>query len=117
MLIIGGSVTGKTNVFLNLIKEQDSDDLIDKIYSYAKDLNEPKYQFLIKERKNVGMKHLNYSKVFIEHWNNINDIHNNINDYSPTGKRRILIVLDDMIADIMTNKKLQAIIKELFIGS
>ena len=45
MLIIGGSVTGKTNVLLNLIKEQDSDDLIDKIYSYAKDLNEPKSVF------------------------------------------------------------------------
>ena len=47
MLIIGGSGSGKTNALLNLIKEQDSDSLIDKIYLYAKDLNEPKYQFLI----------------------------------------------------------------------
>ena len=51
MLIIGGSGSGKTNAFLNLIKEQDSDVLTDKIYFYAKDLNEPKYQLLIK--KNV----------------------------------------------------------------
>ena len=49
MLIIGGSGSGKTNALLNLIKEQDSDNLIDKIYLYAKDLNEPKYQFLVKK--------------------------------------------------------------------
>ena len=49
MLIVGGSGAEKTNALLNLIKEQDSDNLIDKIYLYAKDLNEPKYQFLIKK--------------------------------------------------------------------
>ena len=42
MLIIGGSGSGKTNTLLNLIKEQDSDNLIDKIYLCTKDLNEPK---------------------------------------------------------------------------
>ena len=42
-------------------------------------------------------------------------IYNNIDNYNRTRKRRILIVFDDMIADIMTNKKFQAIIKELFI--
>ena len=51
MLIIGGFGSGKTNALLNLIKEQDSDSLIDKIYLYAKDLNELKYQFLIKKRE------------------------------------------------------------------
>ena len=49
MLIIGCSRSGKTNALLNLVKEQDSDNLIDKIYLYAKDLNEQKYQFLIKK--------------------------------------------------------------------
>ena len=49
VLIIEGSGSGKTNALLDLIKEQDSDNLIDKIYLYAKDLNEPKYQFLIKK--------------------------------------------------------------------
>ena len=47
MLIIGGSVSGKTTALLNLIKEQDSDSLIDKIYLYTKDLKEQIYQFFI----------------------------------------------------------------------
>ena len=49
MLINGGSGSGKTNALLTLLEEQDSDNLIDEIYLYAKDLNEPKYQFLIKK--------------------------------------------------------------------
>ena len=67
MLITGGSESGKTNALLNLIKDQDSDSLIDKIQSYPKDLNELKYQFLIKKREDVGIKHLNDSKAFIEY--------------------------------------------------
>ena len=51
MLIIGGSGSGKTNALLNLTKQQDSDSLIDKIYLYARDLNELRYQFLIKNVK------------------------------------------------------------------
>ena len=51
MLIIGGSGSGETNELINLIKEQDSDELIDKIFLYPKDLNEPKYQFTIKNVK------------------------------------------------------------------
>ena len=47
----------------------------------------------------------------------MDDIYNNIDNYNPTRKREILIVFDDMIADVMTNKKFQAIIKELFIRS
>ena len=65
MLIIRGSGWGKTNVLLNLTKEQDSDNLIDKIYLNAKELNEPKYQLLIKQHENVGIKRLNDSKEFI----------------------------------------------------
>ena len=45
----------------------------------------------------------------------MDDIYHNINDYNPKRKRKVLIVFDDMIADIMTDKKFQAIIKELFI--
>ena len=44
-----------------------------------------------------------------------NNVYENINDYNSSRKRKILIVFDDMIADIMTNKRFQAIIKELFI--
>ena len=51
MLIIGGSGSGKTNVLVNFIKKQDGNNLIDKMYLYAKDLNEPKYQFLTKNVK------------------------------------------------------------------
>ena len=112
ILIIGGSGSGKTNTLLNLIKEQDD---IDKIYLYAKDLSEPKYEFLIKKREDVGIKYCNDPNAFIECSNRMDDIYQNINDYNPSRKRKILIVFDDMIADIMTNKKFQAIIKELFI--
>ena len=45
----------------------------------------------------------------------MDDVYENIHDYNPSRKRKILIVFDDMIADIMTNKKFQSIIKELFI--
>ena len=55
MLIIGNSGSGKTNVLINLIKEQDNDNVIDKIYLYAKDLNNPKHQFLIQKREKVQM--------------------------------------------------------------
>ena len=78
ILITGGSRSRKTNTLLNLINEQRD---IDKIYLYAKDLSEPKYEYLIKNCENAGIKHVN----------------------------------DDMIADIVINKKFQAIIKELFI--
>ena len=65
-MIIGGSGSGKTNALLNLIKEQDKLDVIDKIYLYARDLNEPKYQFLIKKRKNAGKRYLNDPNAFIK---------------------------------------------------
>ena len=81
---------------------------------YAKDFNKAKYQFLIKKREDVGIKHLNDPKAFIEYSQCMDDFPNNINDYNPSNKRKILIVFDDMIADIITNKKFQAIIKELF---
>ena len=63
ILIIDGSGSGKTNALLNLIKQQDD---IDKIYLYAKDLSEPKYEFLIKKREDAGRKHFDDSNAFIE---------------------------------------------------
>ena len=112
ILIIGGSGSGKTNTLLNLINEQKD---IDKIYLYAKDLSEPKYEFLIKKREDVGIKYCNDPNAFIECSNRIDDVYQNIDDYNPSRKIKILIVFDDMIADIMSNKNFQAIIKELFI--
>ena len=111
-MIIGGSGSRKTNTLLNLINEQNN---IDKIYLYAKDLSEPKYEFLIKKRENVEIKHLNDPNAFIECSNTMDDVYENINDYNPIKKRKKLIVFDDMITDIITNKIFQAIIRELFI--
>ena len=62
ILIIGASGSGKTNALINLINEQN---YIDKIYLYARDLNEPKYEYLIKKREDVEIKHLNNPKAFI----------------------------------------------------
>ena len=108
MLIIGGSESWKTNALLNLKKEQDSDSLIDKIYLYAKDLNELKYQLLIKKRENVGIKHLNDSKAFTEDSQCMDGVYNNIDDYNASRKRKFFIVFDNMIADIMSNKKISS---------
>ena len=102
----------KTSTLLNIIKEQDD---TDKIYLHAKDLSEPKYEFLIKIRKNAGTKHLNDSNAFIKCSNTMNDVYQNIDDYNPNRKRKILVVFDDMIPDIMSNKKFQAIVEEFFI--
>ena len=112
ILIIGGSGSGITNTLLNLINEQKD---IDKIYLYPKDLSEPKYEYLIKNCENAGIKHVNDDNAFIEYSNTMDGVYKNIDDYNPNRRRKILIVLDYMIADIMTNKKFQAIIKELFI--
>ena len=112
ILVIGGSGSRKTNTLLHLINEQKD---IDKIYLYGKDLSEQKYEYLIRNRENAGIKHLNDSKAFIECSNTMNDVYENIDNYNLNRKRKILIVFDDMIADIMTNKKFQSIIKELFI--
>ena len=81
----------------------------------AKDLSEAKYKFLIKKCEDAGIKHLNDSNAFIECSNTMNDVYKNVDDYSSIGKRKILIVFNDMITDIMTNKKFQAVVKELFI--
>ena len=70
---------------------------------------------LIKKREDAGIKHLNDSNAFIKCWNTMDDIYENIHDYNLNRKRKILIVFDDMIADIMTNKKFQSLIKEFFV--
>ena len=92
---------------INLINEQND---IEKIYLYARDLSEPKYEHLIKNREDAGTKILNNPNAFIECSNTMDDVYENNNDYDP-----ITIIFDDMIADIMSNKKFQDIIKELFI--
>ena len=112
ILIVGGSGSGKTNALLNLIEDQPD---IDKIYLYAKDPYEDKYQFLINKRESVGLKHFNDPKAFFEYSNDMYDVYKNINNYNPDKEKKILIVFDDMIADIINNKKLNSIVTELFI--
>ena len=112
ILIIGGSGSGKTNALLNLIHSQPD---IDKIYLYAKDPYEDKYQYLINKRESVGINHLNDPKAFIEYSNDMHDVYKNIDNYNPDKENKILIVFDDMIADMISNKKLDSIVIELFI--
>ena len=104
--------SGKTNTLLNLINEKHD---IEKIYLYARDLNKSSYKIFIKKHKDAGIKHLNDPNAFIGCSNTMDDVYENIHDYNSSKKRKLLIVFDDMIADIMTNKRFQAIIKELFI--
>ena len=112
ILIIGGSGSGKTNALLNLINNQPD---IDKIYLYAKDPYEDKYQFLIMKRENIGLKHFNYPKAFIEYSSYMHDVYKNIDRYNPDKENKIIIVFHDMIADMINNKKLDSIVAELFI--
>ena len=112
ILIIGGSGSGKTNVLLNLIENQPD---IDKIYLYAKDPYEAKYQYLINKRERVGINYFNDSKAFIEYSNDMHDVYKNIDDYNLDKESKILIVFDDMIADMIRNKKLHSMVTELFI--
>ena len=80
ILIIGGSGSGKTNTLLNLINNQSD---IDKIYLFAKDPYEAKYQYLIKKREKVGLDHLDDYKAFMEYSNDMHDVYKNIEDYNP----------------------------------
>ena len=112
ILIIGGSGSGKTNALLNLINNQPD---IDKIYLYAKDPYEAKYQFLINMRESTGLKHFNDPKAFMEYSNDMQDVYQNTDEYNIDKEREILIVFDHMIADMLNNKKLNSIVTELFI--
>ena len=111
ILIIGGSGSGKTNLLLNLIEKQ----RLDKIYLYAIDPYEAKYQYLINIHEKVVKVHHNDPKAYIEHSNDMHDVYKNIDDYNPDEDNQNLIVFDDMIADMINNTKLNSIITELFI--
>ena len=97
---------------MNLLKNQPD---IDKIYLYAKDPYEVKYQYLINKREKVGLDHFNDPKVFMEFSNDMQDVYKNIEEYNPEKNRKVLVVLDDMIADMINNKKPNSIVTELFI--
>ena len=100
ILIIGGSGSGKTNALLNLINNQPD---IDKIYLYAKDPYEAKYQYLISKREKVGLNHYDDLKAFIEYSNDMQDVYKTIDEYNTDKECKILIVFDDMITDMINN--------------
>ena len=107
ILLIEDSGHGKTNALLNLINHEP---VINKIYLYAKDPYEAKYQLLINKRKSTGLKYFNDPKAFIQYSDNMNDIYENIEDYNPNKKRKILTAFDGMTADMLSNKTLNPII-------
>ena len=113
MLIMGPSGSSKTNTLLHLINNLHP---IDKIYLYAKDIHEPKYEYLINKREQAGIKNLNDPNAFIEYSDDMNDVLDDINIFllNKNRDKKVLIVFDDMIADIEYNKNFKRIIKELF---
>ena len=80
-------------------------------------MNEPKYPFLIKKHEDVEIKHLNDPTGFIEHSQYMDDVYNNIDYYNPSQKRKTVIVFDDMIADIMTNKNFKPQLKNYLLDA
>ena len=110
-LIIGTSGSGKTNYLLNSIQKDNN--IIDKVYLYAKDLEEPKHQFLVDKREKAGLKHLNDKNVFIEDSSIMYDIFENIEDRNKKRKGKVLIVFDDIISHVMSNKKRSTSIKRI----
>ena len=106
ILIVGGSGSGKNNVLLKLIKNQQPD--IDRIYLYIKDPFESKYQLLINGKERVGIEILKNPKTFIDYSQTIDDAYENLEDCNPTKKRRVLIVFDDVIWWYESNKKIKS---------
>ena len=101
----------KLVILFNVINHQSE---IGKTCICAKNPYEAKYQFLINKRKSTRLKHFNDSKAFIEYSNDMDDIYKNIEECNPNKKLKILIVFDDMIADMLINKKLNPLVTELF---
>ena len=108
MLIIGPSGSGKTNTLLHLINNFHP---IDKIYLYAKDTDEKKYQYLINKREQAGIKNLNGPHAFMEYLSYMNDVLDDSNNYNKNRDKKVLIISDDMIADIMRSEKFKAIVR------
>ena len=112
LLIIGGSGSGKTNSLFNLISYKPD---IDKIYLYAKDPYQAKYQLLINKRKGTALKHLNDFKSSIEYSNDMDGISKYNEEYKSNKKSKILIAFDYMIAHMLSNKNINPVATELFI--
>ena len=112
-MIIGPSGSGKTNYLLNSIQRDNN--IVDKTHLYTKDLEGPKYKLLIDKREKSGINLNNDPSAFVEHFNSMDDILSDIEDYNKKRKRKVLEIFDDMISHVMSDKKAQQILKDLFI--
>ena len=99
LIIVGRSGSGKMNALLNFINHQPE---IGVIYLYFKDPYVLKYQYLINKCEELGLKHLKHPKGFIEYSNNV---FSSIQEYDPGKEQKVLLVFDDMIADMISNNK------------
>ena len=86
-----------------------------KIYLYAKNLYEAKYQYLINKCEKVGLDYLNDPKAFMKYLNDMQNVYKNIEEYNLRKKRKVLVVSDDIIADMINNKKRNPVVTELFV--
>ena len=82
---------------------------------FTRDLSEPNYQFLIKKREDAGIKNINNPNSYIVCSNTKDDVYKDVDNYNSKRDKKVLIVFDDIIADIMGNEKFQAVMKEFFI--
>ena len=78
---------------------------------------EEKYPFIIDKRESISLRHFNNPQAFIQYSNDRGDIYNNTEEYNPYKEHKVLIVSDDVIADMLNNKKLNLIVAQLFIRS
>ena len=113
-LVIGGSGSGKANELLNPINNEPNIDNF-YIYLYAKDLHKVKHQLLTSKRKSTGLKNFIDSRAFIEYADDMDEIYKNIEKYNPKKKRKILIVFNSIIADMLSNENLDPIVTKLSI--
>ena len=104
IIITGGSGSRKMNEYDNLIKHKDYDDydVIDKIYLYIEDSNESKYQYVIENVKTLAFISIKIHKLSLNNQN----LSITIDEYNPNKIQKILIMFDDIIADIISNKRL-----------
>ena len=109
----GDSGSEKTNILLNVINNQQD---IDKIHLHAKGPYQSKYKYLFNKREKVGLRHYDEPKEFIEYSNDIQDVYKkNIKKHNLGKKPTKLIAFDDIIADIINDKKINPAVTEFFI--
>ena len=113
MLIVGDFVSGKINALSNLINNQVD---FDKIYlPICNRCIWSKISIFNQQSRKSRFKQYDDPKVFIASSTDMQDVYKNIEEYNPGTKRKMLIIFDNMIADMINNKKLNPVGIELFL--